>query len=162
MSFGRTFRSQHPFTAENYVCPLPIEPPSRLPPHPSPLGCHRAKWWCLKVNMSYKWISLQTSTLEHTISGGSYGKESVCNAEGLGSSPWLGRSPGKGNSYPLQYSWRENPHKQRSLADYSPCGHKGSDATEWLTVSLSYTRYVSARSFRGIIAKTWPLPLRIH
>ena len=25
-----------------YVCPIPLEPPSHLPPHPTPLGCHRA------------------------------------------------------------------------------------------------------------------------
>ena len=31
----------------------------------------------------------------------------------------LGRSPGEGNSNPLQYSCLENPHGQRSLAGYS-------------------------------------------
>ena len=25
-----------------YICPLPLEPLSHLPPHPTPLGCHRA------------------------------------------------------------------------------------------------------------------------
>ena len=25
-----------------YIYPLPFEPPSHLPPHPTPLGCHRA------------------------------------------------------------------------------------------------------------------------
>ena len=35
---------------------------------------------------------------------GSAGKESACNVEDLGSIPGLGRSPGEGNSYPLQYS----------------------------------------------------------
>ena len=40
--------------------------------------------------------------------GGSAGKESACNAGGLGSIPGLGRSPGEGNSYPLQYSGLEN------------------------------------------------------
>ena len=33
------------------------------------------------------------------------GKESTCNAGDLGLIPWLGRSPGEGISYPLQYSW---------------------------------------------------------
>ena len=33
--------------------------------------------------------------------GGSDGKESVCNAEDLGSKPGLGRSPEEGNSYTL-------------------------------------------------------------
>ena len=40
--------------------------------------------------------------------GGSAGKESVCNVGDLGSVPWLGRSPGEGNGYLLQYSGLEN------------------------------------------------------
>ena len=36
--------------------------------------------------------------------GGSAGKESSCNVEDLGLIPGLGRFPGEGNSYPLQYS----------------------------------------------------------
>ena len=40
--------------------------------------------------------------------GGSAGKESTCNAGDLGSIPRLGRSPGEGNSSPLQYSGLEN------------------------------------------------------
>ena len=39
---------------------------------------------------------------------GSAGKESACNVGDLGSIPGLGRSPGEGNSYPLQYSGLEN------------------------------------------------------
>ena len=39
---------------------------------------------------------------------GSAGKESACNAGDLGSIPGLGRSPGKGKGYPLQYSGLEN------------------------------------------------------
>ena len=35
---------------------------------------------------------------------GSAGKESACNAGDLGSIPGLGRSPGEGKGYPLQYS----------------------------------------------------------
>ena len=36
--------------------------------------------------------------------GGSAGKESTCNAGDLGLTPGLGRFPGEGNGYPLQYS----------------------------------------------------------
>ena len=36
---------------------------------------------------------------------GSAGKESACNVGDLGSIPGLGRSPGEGIGYPLQYSW---------------------------------------------------------
>ena len=39
---------------------------------------------------------------------GSDGKESACNVGHLGSIPELGRSPGEGNGYPLQYSGLEN------------------------------------------------------
>ena len=35
----------------------------------------------------------------------SVGKESACNEEDPGSIPGLGRSPGEGIGYPLQYSW---------------------------------------------------------
>ena len=39
---------------------------------------------------------------------GSAGKESTCNVEDLGSIPGLGRAPGEGKGYPLQYSGLEN------------------------------------------------------
>ena len=38
----------------------------------------------------------------------SAGKESACNVGDLGLIPGLGRSPGEGNGYPLQYSHLEN------------------------------------------------------
>ena len=56
--------------------------------------------------------------------GGSDGKESTCNEGDLGSIPEFGRSLGGGHGNPLQYSWQENPHEQKSLQGYSPCGHK--------------------------------------
>ena len=39
---------------------------------------------------------------------GSAGEESACNAGDLGLVPGLGRSPGEGKGYPLQYSGLEN------------------------------------------------------
>ena len=41
--------------------------------------------------------------------GGSAGKESACNVGALGVIPGLGRFPGEGKDYPLQYSGLENP-----------------------------------------------------
>jgi len=35
----------------------------------------------------------------------SAGKESACSARDLSSIPGLGRSPGEGKGYPLQYFW---------------------------------------------------------
>ena len=40
--------------------------------------------------------------------GGSVGKESTCNVGDLSSTPGLGRSPGEGKGYLLQYSSLEN------------------------------------------------------
>jgi len=39
---------------------------------------------------------------------GSAGKESTCSVRDLGSIPGLGRCPGEGNSYQLQYSGLED------------------------------------------------------
>ena len=46
--------------------------------------------------------------------GGSDGEESACNPRDPGSIPGLGRSPGEGNDYPLQYSCLGESHGQRS------------------------------------------------
>ena len=67
---------------------------------------------------------------ESACKGGTDGKESTCNVGDLGSIPGLGRSPGGGHGNPLQYFCLENPHGQRSLAGYSPWGHKESDMTK--------------------------------
>ena len=45
--------------------------------------------------------------------GGSYGKESACNAGDLGSIPGLGGSPGEENDNPLQYPCPENSMDRR-------------------------------------------------
>ena len=61
---------------------------------------------------------------------GSAGKESTCNVGDLGSIPGLGRSPGEGKGYTLQYSGLENSMD-------SPWGQKESNMTERL--SLHFT-----------------------
>ena len=72
---------------------------------------------------------------------GSAGKESACDAGDLGLIPGLGRSPGEGKSYPLQYSGLENPHGQRSLVGYNPWGYKESDMIERLrTIAMGMKR----------------------
>ena len=55
--------------------------------------------------------------------GGSVVKNPPANAGDVGLIPGSGRSPTEGNGNPLQYSCWEN-HRQRSLAGYSPWGHK--------------------------------------
>ena len=90
-------------------------------------------------------LSLSLSMLLRGFPGGSDGKESACNAGGLGSIPELGRSPGGGHGNPLQFSCLENPHGQRSLVGCSPWGHKESNTTERLsTACILYPRLCQA------------------
>ena len=71
------------------------------------------------------------------IPGGSEGKESACSAGDLASSvPGLGRSPGEGNDYPIQYSCLENSMDRRA---WQATAHEvaESDMTEQLTYNSS-------------------------
>ena len=54
----------------------------------------------------------------HCFPGGSAGKESACNATDLCSIPGLGRPPGEGKGYPLQY----------------PCPEKSMDRGAWWAI----------------------------
>jgi len=67
-------------------------------------------WLWLYGPLSAKW-SLLFNMLSGFVLGfpsGSDSKESTCNAGDLSSIPELGRSPGEGNSHPLQYCCLEN------------------------------------------------------
>ena len=71
----------------------------------------QGRWWCYVPNFIHKETETQKSW-EFAKVGfpcGSAGKESACNVGDLGSIPGLGRSPGEGKGYPLQYSGLENP-----------------------------------------------------
>ena len=67
--------------------------------------------------------------------GSSAGK-AACNAGDMGLILGLGRSPGEGVGYSLQYSFLENPHGQRNLVGYSLWGCKESDMTERLSTHV--------------------------
>ena len=59
-------------------------------------------------------------------------KASAYNAGNPGLIPELGRSPGEVNGSPTPGLLPGKSHGRRSLAGYSPLGHKESDTTEWL------------------------------
>ena len=66
-------------------------------------------------------------------------KNTSASAKGLrdpGSIPGLGRFPGRGHGTPLQCSYLENPHGQRSLVGYTPGGCKELDITVCLSTRL--------------------------
>ena len=79
----------------------------------------------------------------------------------LGSIRGSGRSPAEGNGNPLQYSCLENPHGQRSLADYSPWGRKELDTTEGLSTTAVESVAMWGRSAEatmdGVRADWWPI-----
>ena len=68
--------------------------------------------------------------IEKDFPGGSDDKESSCNVGGLGLSPVLGRSLGKGSIYPLQYSCLENPMSRGAWRDTV---HAVAKSQTWLT-----------------------------
>ena len=68
-------------------------------------------WWATVHRVEKRQTRLSDFTSLSLLMGfpcGSAGKESACNAADLGSIPGLGRSPGEGKGYPLQYSGLEN------------------------------------------------------
>ena len=70
--------------------------------------------------------TLLTFADELGFSGGSDGKEYACNAGDLALIPGLGRSPGEGKGYPLQYSGLENS------MDYTV--RTGQETTDWFQI----------------------------
>ena len=63
--------------------------------------------------------------------GGSDSKESACSAEDPGSIPGLGRSPEKGNSYPLQYSCLENSMDKGAGRLPGPADKENKSRSQW-------------------------------
>ena len=67
--------------------------------------------WIININISLKLVRnaiLEPYSTSEGFPRGSAGKESAYNVGDLSSIPGLGRSPGEGNGYPLQYSGLEN------------------------------------------------------
>ena len=88
----------------------------------------------------------------------SAGKESACNVGDRGSIPGLGRSPGEGKGYPLQYPGLEN------YMDYIVHGVAESD---WLSLSLSRKNKLLEtqcpnQSFRRGSGNWWVLKFKFH
>ena len=99
-------------------------------------------WWAAVYGVAQSRTRLKrlSSRNSRGFPGGSVVRNPLSNAGDsgdAGSIPGLGRSPGGGNDNPLQYSCLGKSHRQRSLAGYSPWGHKELDTTERLrTVSM--------------------------
>ena len=73
------------------------------------LACYRAWVTNSWIQLSDWTTMLMVLNISVGFPGGSDGKEPACNSGDPDSIPGLGRSPGKGNGNPLQYSCLENP-----------------------------------------------------
>ena len=112
-----------------YIYPLPLRPPSTWP-YPTPVDQHRALSWdpCALAGshqLSVLPLVVYMYTCMYGLPWWLRGKESLEMQETVWSAgdepfPGLGRSPGEGNGYPLQYSWEF--HGRRKLMVYSPWG----------------------------------------
>ena len=91
--------------------------------------------YCKTLNCEVFLIFVKSSSGFHC---GSAGKESSSSAGDLGLIPGLERSPGKGKSYPLQYSDPENSMD-------SPWCHKELDTIEQLSLSLLFFLFLGKK-----------------
>ena len=89
------------------------------------IWCNRETWMNLLANPIYL----------SGFSGGSMVNNPPANVGDEGSIPGSGKSPGEGNGNLVFLPGK--PYGQRSLAGYSPWGHKESDTTEWLSIHTS-------------------------
>ena len=102
-----------------------ISPPSGAslpPPHPSPLGHHRAPRWVphaieqLPVSyLFYTWLGLPWWLS---------GKELTYQCRKHGLDPWIRKIPWRRERQPTPVFLPGKSHGQRSLLGYSPWGHK--------------------------------------
>ena len=87
--------------------------------------------------------------------GGSHGKESTCNAGGMGLIPGSGRSLGEENGYRLQYSCLENSMEGRA---WWATVHRVAKSRTWLS-DLS-TDVVVDVEIEANLDHTWRAPPR--
>ena len=85
---------------------------------------------------------------------GSAGKESACNVGDLGSISGLGRSPGEGKGYPLQFSGLENS-MDHIVHEVAKSQTWLSDFHVFISLSLMFSRFIHAVAGVGLHAYLW-------
>ena len=84
--------------------------------------------------------------------GGASGKEPACQCKGwkrCGFDPWVGKIPWRRTWQPTSICLPGESYRQRSLAGYSPWGHRESDRTEatWHTSTHTEADLILGRKF---------------
>ena len=109
--------------------------------------------WATELNWTY--------IHDRGFPGGSDGEESAYNAGIPGSIPGLGRSPGKGNGYPLQYSCLKNPMDR---GPWQAIVHRA--AKSWTQLSMMTMIEIGTEevhwSFRDQKTHYWIGNLKVH
>ena len=85
--------------------------------------------------------------------GGSDDREYACNAGELGLIPGLGRSPGEGNAYPLQYSCLDNPMDRGA---WRATLHRVTESRTRLS-DFTFTFFHFGRKLRSILRAGTPM-----
>ena len=76
------------------------------------------------------------------------GKESAYQCRRHGFHPWIGKIPWRRTWQPTAVLFPGESHGQRTLAGYSPWGHRESDTTEYLTAEAGWTGCCSVAKSR--------------
>ena len=74
-----------------------------------------------------------------------------------GFKPWVGKIPWRREWLPIPVFLPREFHGQRSLAGYSPWGHKEWDTQEWLTLSLITFTHISCSAWPSVGTHQWSL-----
>ena len=99
---------------------------------------------CILVSAPVKQESQHLPTEDSSSSGGSDGR--VClRCKRPRFDPWVGKIPWRRNWQLTPVFLPGKSHGQRSLASYSPRGHKESDTTERLTLTLEMLLLIPIR-----------------
>ena len=101
----------------------------------------RGVWRATVHRVAKSWTWLRWLSTKHLggFPGGSDGKASTCNFGRPGFDPWVVKIPWRRAWQPTPVLLPGEFHGQRSLAGYSPWGHKESDTTEQLSTAQQNT-----------------------
>ena len=84
--------------------------------------------------------------------------ESTCNAGDPSSIPGLGRSPGEGIGYPLQYSWASDSGGKESACNSEDLGSipgLGRSSGEWKGYPLQYSGMENSMDSVHGVTNSW-------
>ena len=87
------------------------------------------------------------------------GKEFACQCRGWKFDPWVGKIPWRREWQPTPVLLPGEFHGQRSLGGSSLWGHKGSDTSEWLALSLLL---ISVRNHQHLIYTLGYNPILVY